>query len=248
MLQQLKNQHKINQYPSELRSKERDLVEKQLEHMEDVRESVAIAEKKLEEYKSQLQQRAKTTASIPQLITAALEMEVETFKKDKQYCIKHPNGVVLTPPRYQSTCGRYKGLVCVRDANKRSSIVDAYGNTIMPPQDEFVELEGHMIKCSKSIILRKFTDNNFSQLFSIYSLEEKRRLTDWIRAKRYELAGENCQDGIKLHHSDRYIKNECSGAIREYEFSVYGYDGSLIKQKATQQKHEAVFCLKSVTD
>ena len=244
-LQALEEKYGDPAHRSRWREREKALLAAQLERLAGVEPRVQRADAALARYREALERAATTAPEAADPLADAMEMDIETFQENGLYGVRDPDGTVLTPPTYARTCGRHKGLLCVRDAEGRSSVVDAFGTVLLADRSESIRIDGRGLACASAIWLERAAPDGRSYQFALYSLASQSQTSEWITGTGISDGGDDCGQGALVEVHDKVLSQDCGSFLNERERVRVGYDGRILERGLREQYRTPNICLRS---
>lgn len=221
----------------------RELVARQLERMEAIDRELRQRDADLARYRRELETLAANAPAPPDPLEDALSMEIRGFEEGGLHGLRLRDGGVLVPPTWAGTCGTHRGLACVVDGQGRQAVVDASGTTYLDFQSVNAWLDSTPLDCSGSIVLQRPATGGRGQEYALYSLAERRHLTDWMRGQSVEHG--SCETGMRLVESEQTIERTCNYSVGEKRFRVVAYDGRELARDQRERVSYPNICLRS---
>jgi len=227
--------------------REKDLVAAQLQHLARVEPAVRRDDARLAAYRRQLEVAAASAPEMADPLADALAMDVETFTENGLRGVRLPDGQVLTAPTYAATCGSHKGVVCIKDANGREALVDAYGERLLDFQDHDIRLEPMALTCAGSVVLRRSErEDRLDTQYALYSLVTQRQTWGWQQARSWRARGDACDEGFLVELSSSVVDmRRCKYTITERVHDYFGFDGSVIARDQRVRESNPDYCVLS---
>lgn len=224
-------------------ARERELVTAQIERMQAIDREVRREDAALANYRRDLEALAAQAPPAPDPLADAMAFEAKAFRDGDLHGLQTPEGEVLVPPTFHGVCGTYRGLACVRDRAGRRALVDANGETYLDFQDASIRLDGQSLACGNSVVLERTQVGRRGADFAIYSLSERRFLSEWMPGLSLEAAGD-CAAGWRLIESEQEVERTCSRVTTRENYLVLGHDGQVQARGQHRLRVDPNICLR----